>query len=143
MYLFACLMDSQRYPDLRLFLAEQRNKDIEMSCESLVADLSRLRNAQMSSWSETFHDFSSLNCTLDGVLAMWDENRLFQQDDTGELSRRIRDVNFRLNELRNLLLKMCEEKDIHGLDMARERANAIRNKAGDEFVALPHDYTDW
>ena len=134
-------MDAHRYPDLRPFFAEQRRKDIEMSCESLEADISRLRGAQMSGWSQIFDNYQSLNHSLEGVKDIWGGNRMFL-DDRGELARHVRDIESTILDMKDLLLHLCE-KEIRGLDIAKDRVKVICKKAGKDYVALPDDYTDW
>ena len=122
-------MDSaDRYPDLRPFFAKEMRKDIEMWCESLGADISHLRDSQMSSWNEFFHYFQSMKCSVDCMMSLWVENRLFLQDDSGELSRHVRDMSITLHDMKDLLLIMCQ-KEIRGLDLAKDRVNVIRDKA--------------
>ena len=133
---------ADRYPDLRPFFAEERRKDIEMCYASLGADISRLRDSQMSSWNEFFHYFQSVKRSVDCMMSMWGENRLFLQGDNGELSRHVRDMNITLHDMNDLLLIMCQ-KEIRGLDLAKDKVNVIRDKAGVEYVSLPADYTEW
>ena len=124
------------------FFAAQRNKDIAMSCESLEADIRRLRFTQMSDWTEVFHRIQSLNCSMERVMLMWGENKMFLQDDSGELFRHVTDISYNVNQMKEMFVKMCQQQ-IRGLDVATDGISIVRHKASDEYVAIPQDYIDW